>query len=246
YARFTGAPLKVHKVTNPWRSPSGCLPALRTKEDGVLSQVPQILTPHLRPALPPRYNADYDLSGKQGADTLAFVSLLEEKLLPALVSGIRRCSGSSPAGARGWSSWTSPYPPLLPGPGAAACRALGGVPGLGDSATPLSPPRMGANLAQLSPATRGPEGLDFGAPPASLDAWVFSHLAPLLKAKLPNGRLQQHLRSLPNLVTAHSPPQILPWGGAGTPRPPASERTEEEEEPYRRCSQLLSVLVGLA
>lgn len=23
YARFTGAPLKVHKITNPWRSPSG-------------------------------------------------------------------------------------------------------------------------------------------------------------------------------------------------------------------------------
>jgi len=23
YARFTGAPLKVHKITNPWQSPSG-------------------------------------------------------------------------------------------------------------------------------------------------------------------------------------------------------------------------------
>uniref|UniRef100_A0A8C9KQ51 Metaxin-1 n=1 Tax=Panthera tigris altaica TaxID=74533 RepID=A0A8C9KQ51_PANTA len=23
YARFTGAPLKVYKITNPWRSPSG-------------------------------------------------------------------------------------------------------------------------------------------------------------------------------------------------------------------------------
>lgn len=35
--------------------------------------------------------------------------------------------------------------------------------------------------------------------PASLDAFVFSHLAPLLKAKLPNGKLQQHLKSLENL-----------------------------------------------
>lgn len=25
YARFTGAPLKVHKITNPWQSPSGTL-----------------------------------------------------------------------------------------------------------------------------------------------------------------------------------------------------------------------------
>lgn len=32
-----------------------------------------------------KYNADYDLSATQSADTLAFVSLLEEKLLPVLV-----------------------------------------------------------------------------------------------------------------------------------------------------------------
>lgn len=35
---------------------------------------------------PQKYNADYDLSARQGADTLAFMSLLEEKLLPVLVS----------------------------------------------------------------------------------------------------------------------------------------------------------------
>lgn len=35
--------------------------------------------------------------------------------------------------------------------------------------------------------------------PSSLDAYVFGHLAPILKCKLPNGKLQQHLRSLENL-----------------------------------------------
>lgn len=41
-------------------------------------------------AFPPqKYNADYDLSARQGADTLAFMSLLEEKLLPVLVSAPR-------------------------------------------------------------------------------------------------------------------------------------------------------------
>lgn len=35
--------------------------------------------------------------------------------------------------------------------------------------------------------------------PSSLDAYVFGHLAPLLKVKLPNGKLQQHLNSLDNL-----------------------------------------------
>lgn len=32
-----------------------------------------------------KYNADYDLSAKEGADSLAFISLMEEKLIPALV-----------------------------------------------------------------------------------------------------------------------------------------------------------------
>lgn len=39
---------------------------------------------------PQKYNADYDLSATQSADTLAFVSLLEEKLLPVLVR-LRGC-----------------------------------------------------------------------------------------------------------------------------------------------------------
>ncbi|GAA6074327.1 metaxin-1b isoform X1 [Tachysurus ichikawai] len=81
YAKFAGAPLKVHKITNPWRSPTGTLPALRTREESSLSQPSKIII-QLRKQ---KYNADYDLSAKEGADTLAFVSLLEEKLLPALV-----------------------------------------------------------------------------------------------------------------------------------------------------------------
>lgn len=35
--------------------------------------------------------------------------------------------------------------------------------------------------------------------PASLDAFVFSHLVLLLQAKLPSGKLQAHLRGLHNL-----------------------------------------------
>lgn len=34
---------------------------------------------------PQKYNADFDLSAKEGADSLAFISLIEEKLRPALV-----------------------------------------------------------------------------------------------------------------------------------------------------------------
>ncbi|KFO87788.1 Metaxin-1, partial [Buceros rhinoceros silvestris] len=48
-----------------------------------------------------------------------------------------------------------------------------------------------------------------------------SRLAPLLKAKLPNGKLQQHLKSLQNLCTYC--PSILslyfPWDGGEMPFP---------------------------
>ncbi|NXX99369.1 MTX1 protein, partial [Centropus bengalensis] len=106
----------------------------------------------------------------------------------------------------------------------------------------------------------GSQKFFFGDSPASLDAFVFSRLAPLLKAKLPNGRLQQHLKSLQNLCNYCTSILSLyfPWDGGElrppTPRPTASGTLrasgaaggEGEEDPHKRRKQLLSVLVGLA
>lgn len=60
--------------------------------------------------LPQKYNADYDLSARQGADTLAFMSLLEEKLLPVLVSVPRTPSVHGQWG-RGPGTHTRPLTP---------------------------------------------------------------------------------------------------------------------------------------
>lgn len=40
----------------------------------------------------------------------------------------------------------------------------------------------------------------YGQAPCSLDAVVFSHLAPLLKAPIPSAALQNHLKACPNLT----------------------------------------------
>lgn len=58
--------------------------------------------------------------------------------------------------------------------------------------------------------------------PASLDALVFSRLAPLMKAKLPNGKLQQHLKSLQNLCNYCTSILSLyfPWDGGESHPPP--------------------------
>ncbi|NXJ25754.1 MTX1 protein, partial [Dicrurus megarhynchus] len=95
----------------------------------------------------------------------------------------------------------------------------------------------------------GSQKFFFGDSPASLDALVFSRLAPLLKAKLPNGKLQQHLKSLQNLCNYCTSILSLyfPWdGGESRPLPHPAGLGEAEEDPHKRRKQLLSVLVGLA
>lgn len=68
---------------------------------------------------------------------------------------------------------------------------------------------------------------DFWRRPSSLDAYVFGHLAPILKCKLPNGKLQQHLKSLDNLSSFCTNILLLyfPRDGRGEAR--------------RRCRELL-------
>ncbi|NXK88872.1 MTX1 protein, partial [Formicarius rufipectus] len=94
----------------------------------------------------------------------------------------------------------------------------------------------------------GSQKFFFGDSPASLDAFVFSRLAPLLKAKLPNGKLQQHLKSLQNLCNYCTSILSLyfPWDGGESHLPPHPVGLHEgEEDPHKRRNQLLSVLVGL-
>ncbi|XP_059688293.1 metaxin-1 isoform X2 [Gavia stellata] len=217
YARFTGAPLKVHRVSSPWRSPSGRLPALKTRDEGTISKTQQIIT-HLRKQ---KYNADYDLSATQGADTLAFVSLLEEKLLPVL--HLERLQ----------LMWGDGYME-------------------DEEKLEKELYRDARECLTLLSQRLGSQKFFFGDSPASLDAFVFSRLAPLLKAKLPNGKLQQHLKSLQNLCNYCTSILSLyfPWDGgeppASAPRAAGADGGETEEDPHKRRNQLLSVLVGLA
>ncbi|XP_076842845.1 metaxin-1a isoform X2 [Brachyhypopomus gauderio] len=113
YARFTGAPLNIHMLSNPWRSPTGSLPALKTRDEGAFSQPSKIIT-HLRKQ---KYNADYDLSAKEGADTLAFISLLEEKLIPAQIYALWIDPKNYVEVTRRWYAENIPFPLnfVLPG-----------------------------------------------------------------------------------------------------------------------------------
>ncbi|XP_064257636.1 metaxin-1 [Passer domesticus] len=254
YARFTGAPLKVHRVTSPWRSPSGHLPALRTRDEGTISKPQQIIT-HLRKQ---KYNADYDLSATQSADTLAFVSLLEEKLLPVLIHTFWVDAKNYVEHTRKWYAETIPFPLNFFLPNAMHKRHLERLQLIwGDDYMEDEEKvekelyREARECLTLLSQRLGSQKFFFGDSPASLDALVFSRLAPLLKAKLPNGKLQQHLKSLQNLCNYCTSILSLyfPWDGddplSAAPRAAGTDSSEAEEDPHKRRKQLLSVLVGL-
>ncbi|XP_050022425.1 metaxin-1 [Alexandromys fortis] len=252
YTRFTGAPLKVHKISNPWQSPSGTLPALRTSSGEVISVPHKILT-HLRKE---KYNADYDLSARQGADTLAFMSLLEEKLLPVLIHTFWVDAKNYVEVTRKWYAEAMPFPLNFFLPGRMQRKYMERLQLLCGEHRPETEEELEKELYQearecltLLSQRLGSQKFFFGDAPASLDAFVFSHLALLLQAKLPSGKLQAHLRGLHNLCVycTHILSLYFPRDGAEVPPPrqtPAGPETEEE--PYRRRNQILSVLAGLA
>ncbi|XP_031698459.1 metaxin-1-like [Anarrhichthys ocellatus] len=95
----------------------------------------------------------------------------------------------------------------------------------------------------------------FGDSPSSLDAFVFGHLAPVLKSKLPNGKLQQHLKSLDNLSNFCSNILLLyfPLDGressgqkTSSPAPPSQpDGGDFDHVPNKRRKQVLSAIVAL-
>ncbi|XP_066540093.1 metaxin-1a [Hoplias malabaricus] len=254
YARFAGAPLKVHKLSNPWRSPTGSLPALKTKEEGSFSQPSKIII-QLRKQ---KYNADYDLSAKEGADTLAFISLLEEKLMPALIYTLWIDPKNYVEVIRRWYAENISFPLNFFLPSRMQGQQLERVRLMKGSSTLEAGEEAEKELYRdaqeclnLLSQRLNSNKFFFGDSPSSLDAYVFGHLAPLLKIKLPSNRLQQHLKSLDNLnsfccniLSLYFPSEIKE--GVGRPVSSTQEGSDFDHEPYKRRKQLLSVLVAVA
>lgn len=250
YAQFAGAPLKLRKMCNPWRSPSGSLPALRTNQKETLSRPSDIII-HLRKQ---KFNADFDLSAKEGADSLAFISLLEEKLAPALIYTFWVEPKNYVDVTRRWYAEHMMFPLNFFLPGRMQSRQLEKLRLLrGDENLEAGEElekelyRDAAECMNLLSQRLGSQKFFFGDSPSSLDAYVFGHLAPVLKCKLPNGKLQQHLKSLDNLSDFCS--NILqlyfPRDGrenAGHKAAPHPEGGDLDNVPNKRRKQLLSAL----
>lgn len=202
YSKFSGAQVTASPIDWTWKTLTATVPEL-TCGDSSVTDPPQILN-FLRKQ---RFNADYELTARQGADTLAYIALLEEKLRPALLHTFWVDAENYANVTRPWFASHSPFPLNFVVPSCQANIALSRIL-LTKGEAPLN--RINEIEGKLYSDAKeclnllsyrlGTENYFFGNSPTSLDAFVFGFLAPLYKASLPSSPLQSHLSQLENLI----------------------------------------------
>ncbi|XP_012532374.1 metaxin-1 isoform X1 [Monomorium pharaonis] len=199
YAKFSGVPIKVHLASNPFRTPNGRLPLLRTGHC-TLDTAKDIL-PYFRT----KHSTDYTLSDKQCADVLAYDSLLKEKLYPAFQFIWWIDKKNLDELVRPWycKALSFPFNFYYPGKFERQAHAL---------MQSLYPLEDNINVIEnevyseaqkcltLLSTRLGDRDFFCGQQPTAIDAVVYSYLAPLLKAPLPNPVLKNYLKACTNLV----------------------------------------------
>ncbi|XP_044052701.1 metaxin-3 isoform X4 [Siniperca chuatsi] len=202
YAKFSGAKVTVSPIDWTWKTLTATVPELLCGDSAV--QGPTQILNFLRKQ---RFNADYELTARQGADTMAYIALLEEKLRPALLHTFWVDAENYANLTRPWFASRSPFPLNFLVPSCHANTALSRIL-LTKGEAPLhritevegkiySDAKEGLNLLSYR---LGTANYFFGNSPTSLDAFVFGFVAPLYKASLPSSPLQSHLRQLDNLT----------------------------------------------
>lgn len=201
YAKFSGAKVTVSPIDWTWQTLTATVPELVCGNNTV-SEPSQILN-FLRKQ---RFNADYELTARQGADTMAYIALLEEKLRPALLHTFWVDAENYANLTRPWYASRSPFPLNFVVPSRQASIALSRIL-VTKAEAPLhritevegkiySDAKECLNLLSYR---LGTANYFFGNLPTSLDAFVFGFVAPLYKASLPSSPLQSHLQQLDNL-----------------------------------------------
>ncbi|XP_067375962.1 metaxin-3 isoform X1 [Channa argus] len=202
YAKFSGAKVTVSPIDWTWKTLTATVPELLCGDTAI--QEPTHILNFLRKQ---RFNADYDLTARQGADTMAYIALVEEKLRPALLHTFWVDAENYANLTRPWFASRSPFPLNFLVPSRHANTALSRIL-LTRGEAPLhritevegkiySDAKECLNLLSYR---LGTANYFFGNSPTSLDAFVFGFVAPLHKASLPSSPLQSHFRQLDNLM----------------------------------------------
>ncbi|XP_032686554.1 metaxin-1 isoform X3 [Odontomachus brunneus] len=199
YAKFNGVPLKVNLTSNPFKTPNGRLPLLRAGIN-TLDTVKDIL-----PFFKAKHNSDCILTDNQYADVMAYDALLKEKLNPALQYIWWIDKKNLDELVRPWYCKALPFPLNFYYPSKFERQAQSLI-------QSLYPMEDNINIIEnevyveaqkcltLLSTRLGDRDFFYGQQPSTVDAIIYSYLAPLLKAPLPNPSLQNHLKACTNLV----------------------------------------------
>ncbi|XP_064608299.1 metaxin-1-like [Liolophura sinensis] len=255
YCKFSGVPVKVKKSGNPLWSPTGDFPVLYHREF-LETTVPDIFS-YLRKQ---NWGTDFDLTHKQSADVIAFSSMLEEKLLPAVLHSWWMDGKNYVDLTRPWYAKAAPFPLNFYIPGKLQRRAESRI-FLAKRTDNLNDADIEGKIYQDAKECLnhlsyklGDQDFFFGKMPSSLDALVFGYLAPLLKAPFQGSQLQNHLRGCENLTTLCT--RVLQRFFPLDPEELEKKRQEEAEAkkqqmesldfPHRRRNMILAGLFALS
>ncbi|ESO88232.1 hypothetical protein LOTGIDRAFT_234567 [Lottia gigantea] len=255
YCRFSGVPVKLKKIGNPWRSPSGELPIMRHKKV-TETKVTEIFS-YLRKQ---NYGCDFNLSNKQSADAIAFSSMLEEKLLPAILHLWWVDNKTYSDFTRPWYAKVLPFPLNFFIPDQIQKKAsmrvtlTKGGSNVTDSELEAKIYKEAKECMNYLAYRLGKQDYFFGNAPSSLDALVFGYLAPILKAPLPNNQLQNHLKMCDNLCSLCNNilQRYLPPDPEEVEKKKAEEKskpqstTEYSDFPHRRRNMILAAIFALS
>ncbi|XP_048583753.1 metaxin-1 [Nematostella vectensis] len=251
YAKFAGCPLKVNRSNKFWKSPTWEFPVMKSGEEMLTS--PYKIMDHLRQK---NFNADYQLTAKQGADTLAFIALIEDKLLPAMHYTLWVDSKNYVEFTRPMYARKLPLPLNFFVPGRIANQKKLRI------GHKLDPEEEEANgelenmlfkeaiecLTHLS-VLLGDKDFFFGESPTTLDAVVFAHLALIWRApSLPNNKLANYLKGYDNLYNFCG--RILQRYFPPDPEDPQQYKPSPthpslDEDPYQKRKMWLSVGIAV-
>lgn len=240
YSKFSGAHVIVSPIDWTWKTLTSTVPELICGESSVTDST-QILN-FLRKQ---RFNADYELTARQGGDTLAYIALLEEKLRPALLHTFWVDAENYANVTRPWFASHSPFPLNFVVPIRQANIALSRIL-LTKGEYPLN--KINEIEAKLYSDAKeclnllsyrlGTANYFFGSTPTSLDAFVFGFLAPLYKAGLPSSPLQSHLSQLQNLTQFCENILAVYFNSSQPSSPPSVQETKDAN--LQKLTQLVN------
>lgn len=199
YARFNGIPIKVNTTNNPFTTPNGQFPVLRTRFNNLdkIRDIVQYLNKLHSNSIPANDSIEH-------ANILAYDAMLKDKLYPAMqfIWWIDQTNLNEII--RPWYCKAIPfplnyyYPSKLENQAKSLIKIL--YPTEDDTTLIENKVYSEAQKCLTSLSIRLGDSEYFHGPlPTMLDAIVYSYLAPLLKTPLRNAPLQNHLKACTNL-----------------------------------------------